>query len=764
MAEVTAPAPRISRFLWGLLFFTVVPMALLAFVNHLDQAEIPTLVQGPLVIDPTLGDRLATVLTPAFIQWSQLGIHIVGFATFVTLAAVIALRSREIVPLLASAMLVTVGASLFAPLAGLQGPLGRLAVVVGEMVPGRIPGLWVSLSGILLFAFLLTATGGGLGNLEKLILVGLALVGLVSAISPGWLLDPGRLGQPWKQIWTAGVPAGALAAATWRLRSQTVERRRQMRPVLVALALILGAYLILVLLRPGLSSDAFGLVLATPRLQALYEINTLLLITAAVFALPFSIVLAVVRYRLFEIDLLVNRALVYGAMTGVVTVVFLAVTLVTAVVAGGVLGQGVSGAQVGQAAAIAGVITGMVMAGGLQPLRRRLQRSVDRYFYREKFDAEQALDGFGTRLAEVFDVAVLKAELVDLVNKTLRPEWIDIYPASAIPPALASTKYARSPLVGVLPGMEVAVAIRSSEEVIGVLGLGRRLSGTPYRGLELQFLGKVAERVGPVLRMVGLLERQEADRAHRERYEQELSVARRIQREMLPHEVPQPNGWSFEVFYEPAREVGGDFYDFFDLGPGLVGVAVGDVTDKGMPAALVMASCRTLLRGIALGDRSLPPTEVLRRANELLVGDIPSGMFITCLYGRLDTATGVFRFSNAGHNLPLHKTDQGAVEVRARGMPLGLLNQMDYEVAEVVLEKGDCLVLTSDGISEARDANRVMFGFTRMRNSVASAPAGRALQTLLLAQKGFVGDLEQDDDISAIALNRHGPESLPPHI
>ncbi len=350
------------------------------------------------------------MLTPAFIQWSQLGIHIVGFATFAALAALIALRSREIVPLLASAMLVTVGASLFAPLAGLQGPLGRLAVVVGEMVPGRIPGLWVSLSGILLIAFLLTATGGGLGNLAKLILVGLALVGLVSAISPGWLLDPARLGQPWKQIWTAGVPAGALAAATWRLRSQTVERRRQMRPVLVALALILAAYLVLVLLRPGLSSDAFGLVLATPRLQALYEINTLLLITAAVFALPFSIVLAVVRYRLFEIDLLVNRALVYGAMTGVVTVVFLAVTLVTAVVAGGVLGQGVSGAQVGQAAAIAGVITGMVMAGGLQPLRRRLQRSVDRYFYREKFDAEQALDGFATRLAEVFDVAVLKAE------------------------------------------------------------------------------------------------------------------------------------------------------------------------------------------------------------------------------------------------------------------------------------------------------------------------------------------------------------------
>ena len=760
MAEMTAPAPRVSRFLWGLLFFTVIPMALLAFVNHLEQADMPTLVQGPLVIDPTLGDRLATVLPAGFVRWSQLGIHIVGFATFAGLAALIALRSREIMPLLASAMLVTVGASLFAPLAGLQGFLGRVAVMVGEMVPGRIPGLWVSLSGILLIAFLLTATAGGLGNLERLILLGLAIVGLVSTISPGWLLDPARLIQPWKQIWTVGIPAAALVAAAWRLRSQTIERRRQMRPVLVALALILTAYLILVLLRPGLRSDAFGLVLATPRLQALYEINTLLLITAAVFALPFSIVLAVVRYRLFEIDLLVNRALVYGAMTGVITVVFLGVTLLTATAAGGVLGQGLSEAQVGQAAAIAGVITGMALAGGLQPLRRRLQRSVDRYFYREKFDAERALDGFATRLADVFDVAVLKAELADLVNTTLRPEWVDIYPASAIPPALAATKYARSPLVGVLPGMEVAVAIRSSDEVIGVMGLGRRLSGSPYRGLELQFLGKVAERVGPVLRMVDLVERQEADRTHRERYEQELSVARRIQREMLPHEIPQPDGWGFEVFYEPAREVGGDFYDFFDLGEGLLGVTVGDVTDKGMPAALVMASCRTLLRGIALGDRSLPPTEVLRRANELLVGDIPSGMFITCLYGRLDLATGVFRFANAGHNLPLHKTVEGAVEIRARGMPLGLLTEMDYEVAEVVLDIGQSLVLTSDGISEARDANRVMFGFTRMRDSVASAPPGGGLQTLLLAQRGFIGEVEQEDDITAISLNRLGPGAV----
>jgi serine phosphatase RsbU (regulator of sigma subunit) len=754
MAEAATPAPGFSRLLWWVLFFSVVPLALVAFASHLGQVDIPTLVQGPLVVDPTLGDRLATVLPVNFIRWSQLGIHIGGFAFFAGLASLIALRSQESVSLIASAMLVTVGASLFAPLAGLQGMPGRLAQLLGEMAPGRTAGMWISISGILLIGFLLVATGGGLGWAGRGVLVTLAVLGLVSTISPGWLFDPARLISPWKEIWTAGIPVAALTAAWWRSRFQTRERRRQIRPVLIAFALILAAYLVLVLLRPDLRPDAFGLVLATPRLQALYGINTLLLLTGAVFALPVSIVLAVVRYRLFEIDVLVNRALVYGALTGVVTLVFLAVTLVTAATAGRLLGEGVTGTQVGQAAAIAGVITGTVMSVGLQPLRRRLQRSVDRSFYREKFDADQALDALSGRLVDVFDAGIVKAEVVGLVTSTLRPEWVDIYPASAIPAALAATAYARSPLVGVLPGMEVAVPVRSNDRVIGVMALGRKLSGTPYRGLDLRFLSSVAEKVGPALRIVELVERQETDRVHRERYEQELSVARRIQRELLPRETPQPEGWRFEVFYEPAREVGGDFYDFYDLGEGSVGVVVGDVTDKGMPAALVMASCRTVLRGIVLGDRSLAPGEVLRRANELLVGDIPNGMFITCLYGQLETSSGKFRFSNAGHNLPLHKTEHGAREIRARGMPLGLLAGMEYEGAEVVIEEGQSAVLTSDGITEAHNADRVMFGFDRTRDIVASAPSGGGLQTLLLGQQSFVGEVEQEDDITLIALNR----------
>lgn len=738
-----------------MLLLVVVPLALTAFVVHFGQAVLPPLVQGPLVVDPGLGERLATVLPTGFIRSSQLAIHVVGFLFFVGLAILIALRTAEPLPLAASAMLIAAGASLFAPLDGLEGGLARVARLVGEVVPGQTAGYWLSLSGILLVAFVLAASSPRLGNGDIALLVIMVVLGLVTAINPGWLLDPARLEAPWRQLWSAGVPTAVLLAGWWRTRRQPVDRRRQVRPVLVALGLILCAYLVLALLRPDLGSDAFGLVLATPRLQALYGINTLLLLTGAVFTLPISIVLAVVRYRLFEIDLLVNRALVYGSLTGIVTLVFLTVTLLTAAAAGGVLGQEVTGERVGQAAAIAGVVTGTVMATGLQPLRRRLQRAVDRRFYREKFDAERSLEQLAARLGDVVDGVVLRQEVLQLLDATLQPEWYDLYPAGQIPARILDRLPSRDPVLDPLPGVAVAVPIRSNERMVGAITLGARKSGVPYRGLELQFLARVSERVGPALRMVELVERQESDRVHRERYEQELNVARRIQRELLPRQVPQPEGWCFEVFYEPAREVGGDFYDFYDLGEGRVGLAVGDVTDKGMPAALVMASCRTVLRGIALGARDLAPGEVLRRANELLVGDIPAGMFITCLYGILQPASGAFRFANAGHNPPVRRTEGVAAQVRARGMPLGLLNGMDYEEAATSLEPGDVLVFTSDGITEAHSPGGAMFGFKGLSDAL-SVPGSDVIPVLLRAQQAFSGpDREQEDDVTVIAVTRN---------
>ncbi|MEX0699891.1 MAG: PP2C family protein-serine/threonine phosphatase, partial [Acidimicrobiia bacterium] len=164
--------------------------------------------------------------------------------------------------------------------------------------------------------------------------------------------------------------------------------------------------------------------------------------------------------------------------------------------------------------------------------------------------------------------------------------------------------------------------------------------------------------------------------------------------------------------------------------------------------------CRTVLRGTALGALALTPGGVLAQANGLLVGDIPRGMFITCLFGVLELDTGRFWFANAGHNPPQHRHRDGSSEVRARGMPLGLMAGMDYEEMEVVLEPGDGLILSSDGVTECRSPTGEMFGFDRLSETISSATRG-AIETLLAAQYEFVGkDWVQEDDITLVEITR----------
>jgi predicted ester cyclase len=220
--------------------------------------------------------------------------------------------------------------------------------------------------------------------------------------------------------------------------------------------------------------------------------------------------------------------------------------------------------------------------------------------------------------------------------------------------------------------------------------------------------GKIAEewgvgtstselREGFAARMV----RQAQERLERERAEHELRVARRIQQASLPKEVPTLEGWQIAHNYQPAREVGGDFYDFLELEDGHLGIVVGDATGKGVPAALVMSTTCGMLRALALSVDS--PGEALERANEALSARIPANTFVTCFYGVLDPKSGHLHYANAGHNLPCRRHDGQADELRARGMPLGLMPGMAYEEKEAMLETGDSVLFYSDGLVEAHD-------------------------------------------------------------
>ncbi len=305
-------------------------------------------------------------------------------------------------------------------------------------------------------------------------------------------------------------------------------------------------------------------------------------------------------------------------------------------------------------------------------------------------------------------------------------------------------------------GVRLVVPLVTHGELVGTLNLGPRLSEQEYSGDDRRLLESLASQAAPALRVAQLVREQESEARERERFQHELEVAQLIQQHFLPLTLPQPSGWSVQAHYRPARAVGGDFYDFVERADGTLAFAVGDVTDKGVPAAMVMAATRSFLR--AAGQDAASPGEVLARVNDLLQADMPPRMFVTCLYGTLDPVSGRIRFANAGHNLPIVRTAAGADELRATGMPLGLLPGMRYDETEAQLAPGDQLVLHSDGIAEAHGPTREMFGIPRLREVIAGADAGdRLLGAVLSALERFTGPAwEQEDDITLVSLGWHG--------
>jgi serine phosphatase RsbU (regulator of sigma subunit) len=270
--------------------------------------------------------------------------------------------------------------------------------------------------------------------------------------------------------------------------------------------------------------------------------------------------------------------------------------------------------------------------------------------------------------------------------------------------------------------------------------------------------GKIAEEWGEG--SGGALEvaeaRLEQEVLKRERVEEELRVARSIQQASLPKEVPELEGWQIAPYYQPAREVGGDFYDFHPLSEGRLGVVVGDATSKGVPAALVMSTTCGMLQLAALALASSSPGEVLERVNEALVARIPANMFVTCFYAILDPGSGSLTYANAGHDLPYLHRNGDAEELRARGMPLGLMPGMSYEEKETIVHSGEAALLYSDGLVEAHDPQGGMFGFPKLRALVAEHGEERSLGDLLLEELySFVGEgWEQEDDITLLTLRR----------
>ncbi len=304
-------------------------------------------------------------------------------------------------------------------------------------------------------------------------------------------------------------------------------------------------------------------------------------------------------------------------------------------------------------------------------------------------------------------------------------------------------------------GVKLVVPLISQGDLIGLINLGSRRSEQEYTSDDYKLLQDLSTQAAPALKVAQLVEQQKLEAAERERIQQELRVARLIQQTLLPQELPQVGGWFVDAYYQPARAVGGDFYDFIYFEDGRIAFIVADVTDKGVPAALVMATTRSILRAAA--ERLESPGAVLERTNNVLVPEIPPKMFVTCFMAVLDPQTGHLCYANAGHDVPYHVTSNGVKELRATGMPLGLMPGMAYEEKETMLATDEYFLLYSDGLVEAHAPDREMFGFPRLQELLAGHRDAQDLNQFLLDQLAdFTGpDWEQEDDVTLVTIQRH---------
>jgi serine phosphatase RsbU (regulator of sigma subunit)/putative methionine-R-sulfoxide reductase with GAF domain len=318
-------------------------------------------------------------------------------------------------------------------------------------------------------------------------------------------------------------------------------------------------------------------------------------------------------------------------------------------------------------------------------------------------------------------------------------------------------------------GMALALPLVARGEVLGVMvvdyagPLGDRFT-QHFTERRMGFLSGIAGQAAVAIENERLIR----EAAEQERLKQELEVARQIQVSFLPERCPNLPGWQLAAIWRSARQVGGDFYDFIPLRSvsqpdgkrgNPLGLVIADVADKGVPAALFMALSRTLMRTVAIEGRS--PADAVARTNELILADARTDLFVTLFYTLLWPDSGEMVFVSAGHMPPLwvRAADGRTEELRTSGMALGILEEIEFQEGVVHLEPGDAVVLYTDGITEASDAERQLFGRGRLAEVVSThrhLSAEDLARAIDAAVAEFVGDAPQSDDFTLLVAKREG--------
>ncbi len=299
----------------------------------------------------------------------------------------------------------------------------------------------------------------------------------------------------------------------------------------------------------------------------------------------------------------------------------------------------------------------------------------------------------------------------------------------------------------------LCVPLMVKEKITGVIYTDNRIQAGIFRDDDLELLNSIASNAAIAIENARLYQ----VAIEQGRMEREMQMARKVQSGLLPHSIPKHPGWEFSATWIPAREVGGDYYDFISIQDDRLGVLIADVTDKGMPAALFMASARNIVRSCVDGKKS--PNECLTKANQLIASESDDNMYVSMFYFCLDLPRYEATYVNAGHNPALFykKQDKSLTTLDRTGMWLGVDSTSAYSQSVITMEKGDLILLYTDGVTDAIDQSEQDFGMDRLKDVLlkhADAGTDEILQSIMDAIHSFCGDIVPFDDITLVLIKR----------
>jgi phosphoserine phosphatase RsbU/P len=427
----------------------------------------------------------------------------------------------------------------------------------------------------------------------------------------------------------------------------------------------------------------------------------------------------------------------------------------------------------------------------------KLRAWIDRRFFREAVDAERVLNELGESVRTIVEVKPLLATVTKTISTTMHVRRVaallrqngDFATAHAIgfesPPAVrfsargslaerlsrsrdaervslarADSWAAREPedrkqLESLETELLLPLAVK--DRLLGFLSLGPKLSEEPYSPTDVQLLQSVAAQTGLALENTRLTEAVAAEVAQRERLNRELEIAREVQQRLFPQSGPVVQGLEYAGRCRPASSVGGDYYDFVSMHDGRLGIAIGDISGKGVPAALLMASLQASLRGLAISN---PPalSTLMENLNRLVYDASPSNRYATFFYGVYNPTTLVFEYVNGGHNPPMVFRGAEVIRLEDGGPVVGLFGPAHYIQSAIQLHPGDTLVLFTDGVSETMNNDDEEFDEPRLMETIRGGEglnASDLIDRVMAACDEFAAGAPQHDDMTLVIARVH---------